>query len=495
MVKRASGWFIQGQSWDADDKRPWRQRVHTRVLAAIQEGQLPAGSRLPSARQLAHEWGIARGTIDDAFAQLQADGLIERRVGQGSFVAQRVPRAAPLPPAPRREPNAATLRVLQRLQTITDDPADGPLHQQRGLRLRPQVGDISHFPLELWRRLVAQAYQEAQRERLSYGAAAGTAELRAATARHLALTRSLQCSPRQVLIVHSALHAFELISQVLLAPGDDVVVGDPNHVSTPRFFNLMHAQVHGAPVDHDGLDVHAAQRLVPRPAAVVVQPATHYPTGAQMSAERRQELLAWAGRCGAWIIEHEFLGEIAYTSHNPAPLLAQDRHECVLYTGSFNSSMFPSLRLSYLVVPERLCQAFAAVRGMLGDHCSVGLQLALAQFIDEGHLAVHVRMLRQLYRGRRDALWRALAASPVLGAGAVAVRSGLNICTTLPPGLADQALLPALAARGIAPLALSAHEWQQPRRNGLVLGFGADDETQIGEAVAHIAQLVEARLR
>jgi GntR family transcriptional regulator / MocR family aminotransferase len=498
VVKRAAGWFIQAQTWDDEqgqpDARPWRVRIHDRLLQAIRDGQLPPGSRLPSARQLALEWGVSRGTVDEAFAWLQADGHIERHVGVGSVVAHRSPANLPQPaPTPaRREPNAATLRALSRLKPISDDPSDFPLHGQRGLRLRPQMSDVSQFPLALWRRLVAQAYHETRRDRLSYGAAAGTFELRSATVQHLALTRGLHCSPRQVIIIESALQAIGLVAQVLLEPGAEVCVCEPGHISTPRFLSLLHMQVHGIAPDAQGFDVQAARRMARRPAAVLLQPDCQYPVGTRMSRPRRQELLQWADETGAWIFEHEFLAEVAFDTASPPTLFTEDQHESVLLLGGYSPIMFPSLRLAYLVVPERLAGAFAAVRGMLGDHSPVAPQLALAQFIEGGHMAAHVRAMRELYTGRRQALLAALQRHPALAAQVQPAPAGLNACLLLPPTLLDVSLLPALAARGVAPGTLSTHARQAGLLNGLVLGFGADDEAQIVGAVEELALVHQA---
>jgi GntR family transcriptional regulator / MocR family aminotransferase len=502
VIKRAEGWFIHGWPRGGEgpaggtDNRPWRVRIHARLLDAIRSGQLPAGTRLPSARQLAADWGVSRNTVDEAFAWLQADGWIERRVGRGSVVARQLPAAPQRPPpqAARREPNEATQRALTRLRPISDDPSDYPLHGQRGLWLRPQMSDVSQFPLPLWRRLVAQAYHESQRERLSYGAAAGTIELRTATARHLALTRSMQCSPRQVIIVDSVLQAIGLVVQVLLEPGAEVCVAEPGHISTPRFLSLMNMQVHGIAPDDEGFDVAAARQVARQPAAVLLQPAGQYPLGMRLSARRRRELLDWAEASGAWILEHEFLAELGFDGSNPPPLWAEDRNESVLLTGSFSPIMFPSLRLSYLVVPERLAGTFAAVRGMLGDHTTVATQLALAHFIDRGHLADHMRQLREVYGRRRATLLGALLRQPVLAAGVRSAPTGVNACVLLPPALADAALLPALAERCVAPGALSTHARRSGQLNGLAFGFGADDEAQIAEAVRRTAEVIERAL-
>jgi GntR family transcriptional regulator/MocR family aminotransferase len=489
VVKRAAGFFIQRPVWPEGDTRPWRVRLHERLLAAIRSGELPPGARLPSARQLAAEWGLARGAVDEALDQLQAEGLVQRRVGRGSFVAagpRRAPAAAV--PAARREPNQATLKALERLRTITDDPADFPLHGQRGLHLRPQVGDVSRFPLALWRRCVAAAYHESRREQLSYGPAAGLWELRAAVARHLALTRSMPCHPRQVLIVDSPQHATALVTQVLLEPGSEVCLSDPGHVSTARFFALMHMRTRTAPVDAEGLQIELARERVPHPALVMLQPAHAYPLAGTLSPARRQALLDWAAASGAWVLEHEYMSEIGLDAPVPPPLAAADRHECVLLSGSFSAVMFPSLRMSYLVLPERLAPVFSAVRGMLGDHSPVATQLALARFVDEGHLAAHLRVLRELYRQRRDTLRLALQQHGLAGPRLHRPGGGVCVCLPLPPEQDDRALVAALAARGVAPGALSAHQHERRDLNGLVLGYGHDEPPQIEAAVGVIAQ-------
>jgi GntR family transcriptional regulator/MocR family aminotransferase len=392
----------------------------------------------------------------------------------------------------RREPNRATRQVLARLQPITDDPSDRALHEQQGLRLRPQITDVSTFPLALWRRTLTRALDDSRRQRLSWGPAAGTHELREATARHLALTRGVRCDARQVLIVDSPLQAFHLIALVLLEPGSVAAIADPGHVSPSRHYELMHMRTLPLPVDADGIDPAALAAADPAPAIVMVSPASQYPLGARLSAPRREELLRWAHASGAWIIEHGFADEIAFDHAQPAALAAEDAHESVLLVGSFSSVMYPSLRLSYLVVPERLAASFAAVRGLFGDHTAVAPQLAMAEFINDEHLATHLRRLRTVYTARRNALRQSLLRRPELGAGLVDSPAGLNLCVQLPPAAQDQGLVQRLLRRSVAPLALSAH-CRRAALNGLVLGFGAEEPAAIDDAVTEIARAIAER--
>jgi GntR family transcriptional regulator/MocR family aminotransferase len=466
-----------------DDGGAHRTWVYRQVLDAIRDGRLLAGARLPSARRLAADWRVPRGAVDAAFAQLQAEGLVERRVGHGSFVARHL-RASALQAvaAPPATPDAATERVLQRLALLGRARTDDAVPAGTAL-LRPGIPDTASFPLAAWRREVARALADGDRSALSYGEGAGLPALRIATARHLSLTRSIDCRPEQVLIVASPLHAVELAAQVLLEPGDRVCVDDPGLVAAARALDV--------PLDDEGFDVDFARRHGSDAVAVLLQPLNQVPTGRRTSAARQHALLDWADACGAWVIEHDVLGEIVHDAIAPPPLMAADRNGRVLYVGSFSPLTFPSLRLAYLVLPESLIDVFAAVRGLMGDHCPVVMQAALAGFIDAGHLAGHLRQVRRLYRERRDALRSALAQHlPDIDAGPLT--GGLHACLPLPARFADVDVVPSLRARGVRALALSSQIWQAREANGLVVGYGADAPAAIDEAVRRIAAVLGA---
>ncbi len=448
---------------------PQRMRVYRRVLGAIREGVLQPGTRLLSARQLAQQWGVARGAVDAAFAQLQQEGLIERRVGNGSFVVDR------LPPGTRLEASAA---------------APQPSAATAPQLLNPLLIDTDSFPLAAWRRQVARSLRDADRAGLSWGAPAGLASLRQATARNLRLTRAIDCTPQQVIIVNSALHALELIVHVLLEPGDRIGVEDPGFPVALRVFTQANIAVVPVPVDDAGFDVEAAGRLAPDAAALVLHPLNQYPLGQRTSAARRRALLEMANASGAWVIEGEHMAEVVHDGAAPPALWRSDRAERVLYVGTFNDVTFPSLRLAYLIVPERLAPVFAAVRGMMGDHAAVAPQQALAGFIEEGHLATHVRALRSLYGRRREAFLqsveRHLGSLVRLGP----TSAGTHACLHLDPVLADGPLAATLAAQDLQARSLSALCRQPRGLNGLVVGYGGQDEARTDHALARVAELL-----
>jgi GntR family transcriptional regulator/MocR family aminotransferase len=290
----------------------------------------------------------------------------------------------------------------------------------------------------------------------------------------------------------------------------------------------------GAPVDDEGLDVEAARRECPAPALIHVHPLHQYPTGARMTAARRQALLAWARACRAWVIEGDHLGEIVHDGAAPPALMqmqmqtqgqmqGQSRMQGqvrplkahgeangqaarlpaqepapgrivagedgqVLFMGTFNGIMFPALRLSYLVVPQRLVPAFTAVRGLFGDHPPLAMQQALCRFIDEGLLGIHMRRMRQLYRQRRDAAVAAAARhlppqvrlGPLLG--------GTHGCLHLPAACADEPLAQRLVEAGFGVEMLSTYSWPRQGTNGLVFGYGAEDERGIESGMQQLGR-------
>lgn len=485
--------------------RTW---VYRHASGAIVEGLLWPGLRLPSARELSRHWGVARGAVDEALMRLAREGLVERRVGRGSFVARR------LPPGIVREVSGRAalthhageaLHALAPLLRVARNPAAVAEAVRQGSAqplLDPRMPDTAHFPLAAWRRCVGAAHAELDRASLCYGPPAGWPPLREATARYLALTRGIECAAEQVVILNGPLQALDLVVRVLLEPGDTLVAERPGYMSVARTVGLPPLTLCGAPVDDDGLDVEAARRLCPAPALVFLQPLNQYPTGARLSAARRDALLDWARECRAWVIEGDHLGEVLHDGPAPPALMqfrgpARSRHhdpaaagagEQVMFLGTFNGVMFPGLRLSYLVVPRRLVPAFTAVRGLFGDHPPLAPQQALARFIDEGHLGTHLRRMRGLYRRRRDAARDAAERHlpPEVRLGPL--WGGTHGCLHLPARCADEPLAQTLVAAGLGIELLSTYSWPERGSRGIVYGYGADDEERIDAGMRLLGQ-------
>jgi GntR family transcriptional regulator/MocR family aminotransferase len=494
VVKQASGVVIAPPRISGDRKVARRVLVYCTVIDAIRSGALAPGTRLPSARQLAAEWGCARGAVEDAFAQLQIEGFVERRVGDGTYVAAQTVTAAQ-PPAAQRALSRSAQHVLDRFSVYLGKPRQTEVsHVMLAEQpLFPRAPMLREFPLDVWRRLISRAHASAWRDHLTYGPAAGLPRLREAIARHLALTRGTPVQPQQVLVVNSPMQALELIARVLLEPGDDVWLEDPGHTSLISLFEVLRCRVHGVPLDQDGLDVSAGRAIAPRAALAYFHPVTQYPLGVRTTTERLRELLQWADDCGAWIVEGNFNDEIVFDRNLPAALWSMDESDRVLMMGTLEGIMYPSLRVSYLVVPQRLVDVFVAMRGLLGDCTNTQLQLALAWFLDEGHLATHLRHLRRIGLERRDALRTSCARHLPEVCTLGPLDGGLHGCIHLAAGVSDRDVVRRLREHGILAIALSSgciRPQTGLHGNGLVVGYGAFDAFTIDRAVALIGQCV-----
>ena len=496
MVKQASGVVIAAPDGTGDRRVARRVRVYATIVDAIRNGSLPPGTRLPSARQLAAEWGYSRGAVEDAYAQLQIEGFVERRVGDGSYVAEGAAALQPPSQLPQtsRPLSRSAQQVLDRFSIYLGKPRQLELpHVMLAEQpLFPRAPLLREFPLEVWRRLISKAHGEAYRDHLTYGPAAGLPRLREAIARHLSLARATPVNAQQVIVMNSPMQCIETIARVLLEPGDKVWLEDPGHSGLVTLFQIMRAQLFGVPLDAQGLDVGAGRALADDAALVYYHPITQYPLGARTTPERRAELMAWAETSGAWVVEGNFNDEIVYDHQPPGALWSMADSDRVLLMGTFEGIVYPALRLAYLVVPERLAPVFVAMRGMLGDHSNTALQLALAWFIDEGHLSSHLRQLRQVGRQRRDALRTSCARHLPEWARLGPVDTGFHATIHLPREIADREVVRAMRESGVVAISLSSGCIDPAHGNGLVIGWGAFDALTIDRSIAVVGEALRA---
>lgn len=492
-MKVPAGVLFQAFEQDGGTAPSKGARLYQSLLDAIGDGRLVPGTRLPSARALAVDLKLARGAVDEALARLQDEGLLLRRVGDGTYVANPLPpRARAAPPAVQREPTPGAQQVLRQVAPFMQQTRRFELPRQlfHPPVLHPRAWPVDEFPLARWRRVMAAALDEPWRDHLGYGPAAGLPALRQAIARQLALTRAVRCTPEQVIIVTGPMQGIETVARVLLSPGDRVWIEDPGHPSLPLLLQMLHLQPVGVPLDAQGLDVARGRALAPDAGLVYLHPLAQYPLGLRTGTLRGAELLHWADDSGAWIVEGCFNDEIVHLHPVPAALQSRDRHGRVILMGTLEGVMFPSLRVAYLVVPERLVDVFEAARGLLGDHNHVATQIALARFIDEGHFTRHLRHLRQLCAQRRrallDAVRRHLPAEVQVGP----TDSGLHACLHLPAAWPDVAAAQALNRRGVGCEAVSRRCWQVQDRNGIVISYGASTPQQIDAAVRTMGEVL-----
>ncbi|HEY4199179.1 MAG TPA: PLP-dependent aminotransferase family protein [Devosiaceae bacterium] len=365
---------------------PFYRQIYDRFRSAIASGVLKPGDRIPSARALTRELGLARGTIEVAYSLLAAEGYIQAHGQAGTIVTPglnpRIPVAMPLP-----RPAAVPLSFRP----------DSILPFQMGLPA------LDAFPRKIWARLGARAARAMQPSDMVHPPVYGLPALRARIAAYLQVSRGIDCAPAQVFVTSGYRHTIALIAQALLHEGDRVWLEDPGYPPTRELLGHMHVEAVSVPVDGEGIVIADGLRLAPRARAAVVTPAHQSPLCVSLSLPRRQALLDWATRNQAWIIEDDYDGEYRYVSRPLPALKSLDRDGRVLYAGTFSKVLFPSLRLAYLVVPDALVERFEQIIGALVGGSPELTQSIVADFITEGHFARHIQRMRKLYAERRAA--------------------------------------------------------------------------------------------
>ncbi len=483
----ASIQFLDPDGLPVAPNRPLNLRVEELIRRAILAGSLTAGARLPSSRLLARDLDVSRHTVEHAFDQLVAEGFLVRRRGSGTYVAGDVPTRTQ-PRSRRRErqtPNVAPV-LSRRGAFLAGYP--GRTTPMIGTAFTPSIPALELFPRAVWARLLARATSRPGMDCLAYGASNGLPELRRAIAAHVAGSRAVTCEGDQVIVTASTQQGVDLVSRVLLDPGDPVWVEDPSYPPVIHLLRAAGAVVHPVPVDADGLDVARALAAMPNARLAYVTPSHQYPAGGLMSLPRRLALLRWAERTRGWIVEDDYDGDLRYSGRPLASLQALDPAGRVIYIGTFNKMLFPALRLAYLVAPPSLVEPFLAAKHLMDGHAPGHTQAALAEFIEDGHLATHLRRLLPEYDERRQALLGALSAQlPELEPGPSA--AGLHLSAYLRRNLDDRAIAAACARAGVDLDPLSRFYQGTPRR-GFVLGFACSRPARTRTAMGIVAKAV-----
>ncbi len=461
-----------------------QRQLLRRLRDAILGGAMPAGTRLPGTRALAETLGVSRNTTAAVYEQLVAEGFLQSD-RRGTRV---VGLSRPAPPRRRTAPPA----VAQRLGRIR--PSLVGTGESEGFR--PGVPALSHFPVDAWRHAIDRALRRAGRELLAYGDPLGESALRESIARHLAVTRGVRCDPEQIVITEGAQGAIALCAQLLTNPGDTVWVEEPGYRGARTAMQAADLDVVPMPVDAEGLRAEPDDWRERPPRLVYTTPSNQFPTGAVLSISRRLALIDAARRHRAWIIEDDYDSEFRHTGEPIGAMHGLAPDSPVVYLGSFSKTMFPALRIGFLVLPDAL---LAAVRPALPEMLRGGtrhVQLALADFIETGEYGRHLGRMRRLYRDRRRLLLAALDSSLSVPHQVEGGPCGLHLALRLPARYRDRAIVEAARAHGIGPFPLSGFAIDAARAgNGLVLGFGntsADAFEPMLRMVSAIAERVGA---
>ena len=471
--------------------------LYESLQAAILEGRLVLGSRLPTTRELSKHYGLARGTVVTAFENLKAEGYVRATVGSGTYVACVLPESllvAPRSPGGREPRSRAAVLPRRRLSAFARRVGSLPRDRERPTRaFRIAQPALDLFPTTLWAQVASRRLRMASAKLLLECGPMGHEPLRAAIAEYLVTSRGVMCSPDQVAIVTGTLQAMDIVARLLLDPGNRVAMERPGYSGMRRVLEAVGARVVPVPVDDEGLVVDA--RRMKNARLVYVTPAHQHPMGVSMSVTRRLALLDWARGSGATIFEDDYDSEYRYCGPPMPALQGLDRGGQVIFAGSFSKVLFPSLRLGYVVLPADLVDPFASAVAVTMRHAQLLDQAIVADFITGGHFGRHIRRMREVYAERHSALISSAkeALSGLLDV--CSIEAGLQTVGWLPFG-ADGARVAALASkREVEVKPIDLPQGGRDTRHALQLGFAAVDVPEIRRGIGVLREVVGGLLR
>jgi GntR family transcriptional regulator / MocR family aminotransferase len=469
---------------------PAYQWLYEAVRSEILGGRLRPGTRLPPSRDLARQYGLARGTIINALDQLASEGYIGGSVGSGTYVSRVLPEK--LLQVVSKRTGVPSLQRNRQL-TISDYARRAQLfggYENRPIRaFRANLPALDLFPTTLWTRITTRRLRRISQRNLMGCDPFGYAPLRQAVAEYLGQARGVRCVPEQLAIVSGVQEALDLSARLLLNPGSRVCVEDPGYPGAILAFRAFRAKIFAVGVDGSGI---AIDRLPSgRVRLIYITPGHQFPLGTTMSLARRLQLLEWARKSGAVIFEDDYDSDYRYSGRPIPALQGLDERGMVLYAGSFSKVMFPGLRLGYVVVPFHLVDRFKAALSLTVRHAPLLEQLVLRDFITEGHFGRHLRRMREVYAERLSVL---VEQARLRLAGLLeisGVEAGLQTAGWLRGGVDAESAATAARQRNVDVTPLGRYSQGRMARDGLQLGFAALDPKEIRRGVQDLALALE----
>ena len=489
MVKAAKGALLSTLEINRSSSAPIYRQIEDFLRQMILDGALLPSQKLPSTRELALELGVSRITIKSVYEQLISEGYVQGKTGAGTFVSEGLDGETPVVPS---------------VDTIRKDYLDGNFSKTAEhisfsqasarygsiLPFRPGVPALDKFPVKRWNKYLSRATTKSDIANFSYGDLLGSEKLRASIARHLADSRGMKVDPKQILITSGAQQAFVLISYVLMNKNDTVWYENPGHIAGRDLLKIVGGDVSPVPIDKEGLNLPYAVLNFSKPKLIFTTPSHQQPLGITMSLQRRLTLLKYAHENASWVIEDDYDSEFRYRGRPLPALAALDKVGRVLYVGTFSKSLFPSVRIGYVVVPKILVDTFAKTRNIFGQTSSAITEEALSNFMDDGGFAEHIRKMRRLYRERRDILLDALKNHCTNILVPQQTDAGMHIIADIKNGMSDRLAHLELLNAGIDSLPLSIYYEGSVQRQALVLGFSGVQKKVIPKLVTKMGRVL-----
>lgn len=476
---------------DRQDSVPLYEQVQDYLRRHIVSGQLAPNTRLPATRKLAKELGVSRITIQNAYANLESEGLIANREGSGAYVLPPVQMATAVTDSPSHQ---WPLWQQALAATGSEQPASSPtLPPHPDIISFTGVGDPRHFPVKDFQKSLQAVLRQEGSAVLEYGKlGAGYLPLRETVA-HILASQGIQTYPPNVLITTGSQQALALICQVLLKPGDVILVEKPTYNLALNLFRVLGLEIVGVPVNEDGLIVEQLEPLLQRhhPRLLYTIPNFQNPSGVCLSGTRRRQLIALAERYNLPILEDDFVGDLRYNGRSQPAIKALDPRGHVVYVGTFSKILMPGLRLGYVVAEGPLFDRLVQLKQVTDLNTSPLIQQAVNDYVSVGRYQAHLRRSIRRYRQRRDAMLAALKQYLPPEVAVVAPQGGLFIWLRLPAPLSAVALRPLAAAAGVV---YAPGSWFFPQADEgeayLRLNFAVQTPDRIAEGVRRLGGVV-----
>jgi GntR family transcriptional regulator / MocR family aminotransferase len=483
---------------DGKSALPLYRQIYGAIRHAILSGSLRPNAPLPATRLLAKHLGVSRMTVINAYDQLFAEGYLEAKTGAGTFVAAHLPEEfLQTSGFERREQQESSLARKVKFSDYGKNLAQNSesiLRHHGKSSLVPfehGVPGTEEFPFDVWAKIAQRWQKQPPASLLSYGDSVGFRPLREAIAAHLASARGVLCEVEQIIITNGTQQALDLIGRIFLSKTDDVYLEDPGYYGARDIFAATGARLVPVPVDAEGFDLQTARKRSGKARLAYVTPSHQYPLGVTMSLARRLNLLEWARDRDAYVVEDDYNSEYRYRGRPLASLQGLDRDGRVIYLGTFSKTIFPALRLGYLVVPTNLIEVFASARALTDLHSPSLDQAVLAEFIAERHYARHVRRMRGINEARQQILVEEVRKNLKGRLEAAPAEAGMHLIGWLPPGIDDRDVSRRAAEADLKLAPVSAYCIDQKLPGGLLLGYTAFNERQIKQGVRKLARVLD----
>jgi GntR family transcriptional regulator / MocR family aminotransferase len=471
-------------------RRDLTGQIYTQLRAGIVEGRLAAHARLPSTRDLAAQLGVSRKTTLDVFERLIAEGFLRTRAGDGTFVADGLTRL----PSARQQPVDARARatgIWRQMPARMSMPMP-PADQSLQCDFKGGVTDRTLFPFDAWRRCLNQALRKQARAGggvSSYRDPAGEQELRLGIARYLAFSRAVTCNWQDVVVTQGAQQALDLLARLVIQPGDVAAVEEPGYPPARALFAAAGARIAHVPVDGEGIVV---SKLPRNTRLVYVTPSHQFPLGMPMSLERRIALLEWAAKRGAVIVEDDYDGEFRFEGRPVESLKSLDRAGVVAYVGTFSKTLFPDLRLGYVVPPATLAEPLWHAKQICDWHSCMLTQTALAAFILDGDYAKHLRRMHKVYAERRAALLAHLTGALAPWFEPMPASAGIHLVARLRKPLDEARVVAAARDASVGLYGIDAFYAGRAAERGVLMGYGGTKVESMQWGLTRLAALMPA---